>query len=325
MVRAGEGAYLIDEFRKKNIVATGWNRITDLSSPSVDKKTLVDLVKKYYPEYKEGKVFTTANQLYKFSKIIQKNDSVITYDPTTREYLVGKISSDYKYNTTTCKDFYHIRTVDWFKSINRDDLSTSTKNSIGAISTLFEIKETAMEEVEALASNKKLEVKMEDEGVDELGDIKEDIIERSNEFIKDKVMKLDWDEMQELVAGILRAMGFKTRVSEKGSDRGKDIIASPDGLGLEDPKILVEVKHRSGQMGSQEIRSFIGAVRSGSKGLYVSTGGFTKDAKYEAERASFPITLIDSDELIRLIVQYYDNFDNDIRSLVPLTKVYWPV
>ena len=47
--------------------------------------------------------------------------------------------------------------------------------------------------------------------------------------------------MQELVAGILRAMGLKTKISNKGPDRGKDIIASPDGLGLENPRIFVEV------------------------------------------------------------------------------------
>jgi restriction system protein len=38
--------------------------------------------------------------------------------------------------------------------------------------------------------------------------------------------------MQELVAGVLRGMGYKTIVSAKGPDRGRDILASPDGLGL---------------------------------------------------------------------------------------------
>ena len=64
------------------------------------------------------------------------------------------------------------------------------------------------------------------------------------EFIKDKLLKLSWDEMQDLVAGVLRGMEYKTRVSPRGPDRGRDIIASPDGLGLEQPRIIVEVKHR---------------------------------------------------------------------------------
>lgn len=52
--------------------------------------------------------------------------------------------------------------------------------------------------------------------------------------------------MQDLVAGLLRAMGYKTRVSPSGPDRGKDIVASPDGFGFESPRIVVEVKHRQG-------------------------------------------------------------------------------
>uniref|UniRef100_UPI001CC279C2 restriction endonuclease n=1 Tax=Enterobacter hormaechei TaxID=158836 RepID=UPI001CC279C2 len=48
------------------------------------------------------------------------------------------------------------------------------------------------------------------------------------EGIKDRINSLDWDEMQDLVAGVLRSMVYKTQVSPAGADRGKDIIASPD-------------------------------------------------------------------------------------------------
>ena len=150
------------------------------------------------------------------------------------------------------------------------------------------------------------------------------MLSKAHEFIKDKILQLDWEEMQELVAGILRAMGYKTIVSSKGADRGKDIQASPDGLGLEEPRIKVEVKHRSGQMGSQEIRSFTGGLRGTDRGLYVSTGGFSKDAKYEAERSSIPMMAVDSDMLVQLIIQYYDHFDSETKTLLPLTKIYWP-
>jgi predicted Mrr-cat superfamily restriction endonuclease len=56
------------------------------------------------------------------------------------------------------------------------------------------------------------------------------------------IAALDPREVEHLVAGILRAMGFKTRVSPVGPDRGKDIVASPDGFGFKDPRIVVEVK-----------------------------------------------------------------------------------
>lgn len=78
-------------------------------------------------------------------------------------------------------------------------------------------------------------------------------------------------------------------------------------------------------MGSQEIRSFLGGLRQGDRGLYVSAGGFTKEAHYEAERAPLPLTLIDLDALASLVVTHYESFDMEGRVILPLVRVYLPV
>lgn len=144
------------------------------------------------------------------------------------------------------------------------------------------------------------------------------------EGIKDRINRLDWDEMQNLVAGVLRSMGYKTQVSPAGADRGKDIIASPDGFGFENPRIIVEVKHRREQMSSQQIRSFIGVRHKDDRGLYVSTGGFSKDARYEADRSTIPLTLWTLDDLVRALVENYEQVDIETKLLVPLKKTYLP-
>jgi restriction system protein len=130
--------------------------------------------------------------------------------------------------------------------------------------------------------------------------------------------------MQEIVASLLRALGYRTQISPAGPDRGKDIIASKDGFGFERPRIVVEVKHRKGQMGAQEIRSFLGGRHADDRGLYVSTGGFSRDAQYEAERAATVTHLMTLDELAKALVEQYDQIDEVGRRLLPLTKVYWP-
>ena len=159
-----------------------------------------------------------------------------------------------------------------------------------------------------------------------MGQIKEETVEKAHELIKDKVLALSDEDAQRLVAAVLRAMGYRARVMPKGPDRGVDVRASPDGLGLEEPRIKAQVKHRSkAPMGSQEVRSFLGGLRSGDRALYVSTGGFTKDAKYDADRSNIPITLLNLDELATLIVSHYEAFDAEGRVLLPLTRVYWPV
>jgi restriction system protein len=146
------------------------------------------------------------------------------------------------------------------------------------------------------------------------------------EAIKDRIAALDWDDMQELVAGVLRAIGFKTVVSPPGPDRGKDIVASRDGLGLEEPRVIVEVKHRPrDRISAHEIRAFVGGRHSRDKGLYVSTGGFSKDAYYEADRAQIPVTLVDLERLVETVLTYYSKFDEPTRQILPLARIYWPI
>jgi len=322
MVRAGQNAVVIDQFLKKNIVAIGWVNLGDLSDIK-NKSELVKKLKSSYPNWATGKISISTGEVEKFRLVMQKGDYVISYNPEERIYHIGEIAGDYEYNDDKIKGYPNARKVKWIGKVDRDKLSIPTKNTVGAISTIFEFSDDAKEEFLTLLKGVPIEKKIEAEDED-YHKIKENKIEEADEFIKDKINKLDWDEMQDLFAGVLRAMGYKTTVSPAGSDRGKDIVASPDGLGLKDPRIIVEVKHRSGQIGSNQIRSFTGGLRNGHKGIYVSTDGFTKEAKYEADRSKEPVTLIDINDLVSLITQYYDNFDSEAKTILPLIKIYWP-
>ena len=53
-------------------------------------------------------------------------------------------------------------------------------------------------------------------------------------------------------------------------------------------------------------------------------GGFSKDTRYEAERASIPLTLMDLDDLVTAVLEHYEHMDTDTQRLVPLRKIYWP-
>jgi restriction system protein len=209
-------------------------------------------------------------------------------------------------------------------------VSVETRNTLGAIQSIFRISAEGSAELRKLAVPLTAPVEAEpvkpaatdkDKALDEL---RAEVIEKAAQFIEDMLAALDPYQMQDFVAGLLRAMGYKTRVSPKGSDRGVDIFASPDGLGLEEPRIFVEIKHRRATTGAPEVRSFVGGRKPADRCLYVSTGGFTKDARYEAERATVPLTLLSMPELRMLLVEHYDALDVETKRLVPLTKLYWP-
>jgi len=322
MVRAGSKSEFIDDFIKDNMVAIGWE-LGDLTN--VDESKLESLINEVYSDKSKISNSQSRGMIWNFLHNFKIDDYVVTYDTMQRHYYVGKIISEYKYiSDIDNTELINQRDVKWFENtIPRDDLPLRTKNKLGSLLTVFSLNDVK-EDILNILNGKKENLNEEDEE-DEAEILKEDIFNQSFELIKDSIMKLSWEEMQELVAGLLRAMGYKTIISPAGPDKGKDIIASPDGLGLEDPKILVEVKHRSNSMGAPQIRNFMGVLQANNKGLYVSTGGFTKEAEYEAERSNNQITLMDSDLLVQFILQYYDNFDNDARNLIPLKKMYWPI
>lgn len=321
MVRAGNGNALIDIFLEDSIVAIGWEHVGDLNGES--KENIKNIVEKLSPN-NSGNI-STYSQLNKFVNEIFIEDYVITYDSSARQYHVGKVQSDYNFDLAQNIDYPHSRKVKWLHKIDRDILDSASKNTLGSTLTIFQINK----EVESDILNKSkhpnilpksdIETKQSDASFQ-----KNDVIGKSFEYTKDILIKFDPDQMEELVAGLIRGTGLEAQRTPKGKDRGKDIVASSDGLGLGDIKIHVEVKHRKVKMGSDEIRKFLGGLRPPIKGLFVSTGGFTQEAKYEAERSNIPITLMDIDMLVEHIFKNYENFDIDTRLLLPLRKIYWP-
>lgn len=325
MVRAGEQGWRFEVFKEGSIVSIGWHEMGDLNSLQT-REEFVRAAERAYPEAKKASIPGSAGQTFRFVREIKAGDAIVTYNPAERAYLVGTVTGAYAFDPKQSSDHPNIRSVEWRGRVQRDALSVATRNSLGSTLTLFVVPPAAAVEIESLL-NRPSPTPTPGASADEAAeveDIYKDIQERAREFIKDKVNELDWADMQELVAGLLRAMGYKTRVSPSGSDRGKDIIASPDGFGFENPRIVVEVKHRTAAMGSQEIRSFLGGRHDNDKGLYVSTGGFTKDARYEAERARIPVTLMDLDDLVRALLDHYERLDLDMQRLLPLKKLYWP-
>jgi restriction system protein len=325
MIRAGEGGYLVEDFERTGYAGIGWREAGDFT-PIQTLEQMRERLAQAYPDEKPGWLGNAAAMTFKFRRTIRPGDRVVTYDPQRREYLLGSVEGEYEFRSGVIPDYNHIRKVRWEGRVSRDALSPSSRNTLGSTLTLFEPGEPVLRDIDQArlegVDAREEEVK---EAEEEWQVIRRDLLGRAHEFIKDRLRALSPDDMELLVAAVLRAMGYKARVTPKGPDRGRDVLASPDGLGFQQPRIIGEVKHRPREaIGASEIRSFLGGLRAGDRGLFVSTGGYTREARYEADRASNPVTLVDLDELASLVVEHYDQFDSDGRSLVPLMRVYWP-
>lgn len=131
--------------------------------------------------------------------------------------------------------------------------------------------------------------------------------------------------LQDLVAALLEAMGYYVYwVSPAGKDRGLDIIAWNDPLGTKPPRIKVQVKRRQDNIAVEELRSFMSLVNEDEVGIFVTTGGFTRDAE-ELSRSQErrKITLINRQTLVDLWIEYNDRLEKDKRNLLPLQPIYF--
>ena len=215
MVRAGTGSSYIDKFRETNTVGIGWNEVGDLSTVQPDGiRKLVEAVWKDQSIYWVGQ---TVGQLKRFRFDISIGDHVLSYDSSVRVYVLGLVKSDYEYLEKTDEDCFHIRQVSWETEVPRDRLSVQTRNTLGGLQTVFAIGEEQKSDIIIAGTDEDLEIpeSLEKEGLDEE---RENLNERSVELIKDKVQKLSAEQMEDLVAGLLRSMGYKTWITKRGQD-----------------------------------------------------------------------------------------------------------
>ena len=132
-------------------------------------------------------------------------------------------------------------------------------------------------------------------------------------------------EFQDLVAALLRAMGYHTPfIAPRGKDGGIDVLAYQDPLGTLSPRIKIQVKHRESTTTVKEVRELMGLLqKDGDVGLFVSTGGFTPDAKTTARTSHVHVELIDFERFISLWQEFYHKISDEDKARLPLRAVYF--
>lgn len=133
-------------------------------------------------------------------------------------------------------------------------------------------------------------------------------------------------EFQDLVAALLRGMGYYTPfVAPRGKDGGVDVIAYRDPLGTVSPRIKVQVKHRPDNLVNvQEVRQLMGLLqKDGDVGMIVSSGGFTNDAKTTALNSHVHIEMIDFERFNNLWQEFYPKLSDEDKNRLPLRPVYF--
>lgn len=326
LLRAGRRGRYATDFLSNDIAAIGWPAVGDLGGR--DRQEIVEAVKQHYGEKGAS---GTGGMLYRFANEIQPGDLVLTPDPETREIHAGRIAGPYEFwPVPPIESYPNIRKVEWARQFSRDDLPKRILYQLGSLLTVSQ--PSAQDQLRAFLTGAAMPADTEEDTVegateDDPGggvELYEELRSQTGELIRAKIADLDGYQTQDLVAGILGSMGYFTQVAPEGKDGGVDIVASRDALGVEPPVIKVQVKARPNiRSNPSEVRELAGLLApQDERGIFVSTGGFTRDAENDAKVSR--IGLVGMDRLVELLLESYEKLDQDTKALVPLRRVYVP-
>lgn len=116
---------------------------------------------------------------------------------------------------------------------------------------------------------------------------------------------------ERLVIKLLVAMGYggsfedAVSVTQYSHDEGIDGIIKEDKLGLD--SVYVQAKrYDNGNIGRKEIQSFVGALsgKGATKGIFLTTSNFTKEAREYLPASNIKIILIDGKQLCNYMIEY---------------------
>lgn len=133
---------------------------------------------------------------------------------------------------------------------------------------------------------------------------------------------------ERLVLDLLHALGYGTDPDAlqqvgKAGDGGIDGIISLDRLGFE--KVYVQAKRWQGSVGRPEIQAFFGALAGhrASKGVFLTTSKFTREAREYASRVSDSLVLVDGNRLTSLMISQGVGVSHQVHRVARIDTDYF--
>lgn len=316
------GIHTLDDnlFLKEDVIAIGWKEIGNLHDIPATREDIKSKYLQVFPDAKKGSVPTSVGMLYRFCYEVQIGDYVVYPSKQDRMINIGEVTGEYVYKPEQ-HEYVHQRSVKWVKHLPRTAFSQGALYEIGSAMSFFSVKNYADEFLAALDKGFKKTPPAPDDD-ETVGATAAEIQESTRDFIlKELSRNFKGYALEEFVADLLRAMGYRTTVSPQGGDSGIDITAYKDEL---PPRILVQVKSQDGDIKETTIQSLKGAMREGDYGLFITLSNYTKNAQKYLE--STPIIRgINGTELVDLVLKYYGDLDEKYKQVIPLKMVYIPI
>lgn len=202
------------------------------------------------------------------------------------------------------KDLYQF---DSFRQFINTDTMSEEKKDLSKPSVLEDLQEGTPQD--------NLNASMEQINKELSANLLSEIMERSPAFFEKMVVQL------------LLKMGYGSALEDRfvtgcSGDEGIDGIIREDKLGFSSIYIQAKRWAEDKAIGRPEIQKFVGALagQGAQKGLFITTGTFTKEARsYVEKQLSTKVVLVDGEKLTKLMIEY--NLGVSVETVYTIKKI----
>lgn len=304
---------LINFWIKEGIVTIGWSEIGDpLKYETKDK--LLMRCDEIYGNIMPGKRIQYESQIWRFSREINKNDKIITYNALTNEYYIGVVLENYNYMPDKYPKSPNVLKVKWIeKRINGKLISKELKDSLSQNYVVFRVFNCEIEIERLLVSNGNVK-----ESLNKENEIYDNVLECIKEFLKN----MDKNKFRMLVKELLCIMQYKVSNSYDNDKKNSYLIISEDELNFAKNVIRVCYLDDSEVANVDTLFNILNGYGDNvNKYLIISNKPMSQAVKNGVNEKFFMINLSLSD-IVEKLFKYYDKLSTKTKKMLVLRKVY---
>ena len=343
MVRAGSAGEREQWALENGYTGAGYGEVGSLNG-CASREDVMQKVSQGIPNSSPGAVKNFAAQLWALKDRMQIGDLVVMPLKRTSEIAIGSIDSEYTYLDDPDPQRRHVRRVTWkVTDLARSRIKQDLLYSLGAFSTVCQIQRNDAEHrlrscisggadpgarVGLSASVKApapIAPALHVEEAEELIEAPVDVSRYAADSIASRLIEaFSGHKMEGLIADILRSAGYVCTEHGEGTDDGIDIVAGKGILGLEPPRLIVQVKSQASPVDSPTVSQLHGslAIHGADQGLLVAWGGLTRAARKLLESQRFAIRVWDADEVVAQLQEHYASLPARVRRELPLKQIW---
>lgn len=254
----------------------------------------------------DGTIFLN-DEISEVIKRIDRYEGLLNVLQAVSEHNPGKRSDILPAYIEFCNSYTNYRSESVYKSSLYDRMVNLIDRGLverrGNI--LFQITDKGinyLQEVTPLVPGRVINTKQND-----LNTMVRLITKEARETLLDYLLHMDPYKFENMVGLLLEEMGYSDiRVTSQSNDKGVDVIADI-ALGISSVHEVVQVKRHAGSINRKIVDLLRGSLHrfDAIRGTIITTGTFASGAKKAAlERNAAPITLIDGEKLLDLLMQY---------------------